>query len=178
MHQRTGKLRNPLLDPLLARKSTIDPGYRHHVRRMRSGAPLATEGILFRWNEVFLDGDEVSAGLDHQARLQVEAIVAARDIPLGEGLGAVVLHHSAETDYLLVGVWYQTQEFWQILLLRDARNDGDFRRVQPGVDSSTMCVWEMAPVWHERELWTTYLYSARDRDARQRWLETTWETLG
>jgi len=165
------------IEELLARGDRIPADYRHHARAARSGEPIATERILFRWNDVFLPGDPVPEALDRDARAAVQELVASDGIPTGEGFGFVVVHHSTSLDYLLVGVWYQIQEAWITVSVRDAGSDGAFRRVQPGADWSTMCVWEMLPVWHERELWTTYLYSSRDLAARRRWLDATWETI-
>ena len=33
----------------------------------------------------------------------------------------------------------------------------------------TYCVWELAPVWHEKESWERFLMSARDETAAQVW---------
>ena len=35
----------------------------------------------------------------------------------------------------------------------------------------TFCVWELAPVWHEKQAWERFLDSARDEVAAETWLE-------
>ncbi len=91
-------------------------------------------------------------------------------MPLDYGLGFVVLHHSTVLDYLIVGAWRSNQELWTTHYSRDATGDGPFQPVRPGVDASTLCVWEMAPVWHEREAWVRYLDSPRALADRRDWL--------
>ena len=39
-----------------------------------------------------------------------------------------------------------------------------------GTHKPTFCVWELAPVWHEKEAWERFLKSARDEIAAQAWL--------
>jgi len=165
------------LEDVLSRIGTIRTGYQHHRRMARSTQPLVLNDCVLRWNEVFLASEPISPELDRRARACIAATFAERDIPVGEGLGFVVLHHSTACDYLLVGVWYQTQEMWEVLLVRDANGDGDFRQVRTGEESSTMCVWEMAPVWHERELWTRYLFSARELEDRRSWATDSWAEM-
>ena len=38
-----------------------------------------------------------------------------------------------------------------------------------GMHKPTYCVWELAPVWHEKESWERFLVSARDGVAAQAW---------
>ncbi len=143
---------NLALEGALAQVGTIRVDYFHHQRLARSTEPLVTDSCVLRWNEVFLADAPISPELDRRARARVIAAFMNGEIPVGEGLGFVVLHHSTARDYLLVGVWTQIQEMWEVLFVRDATGAQEFGRVQTGVDSSTLCVWEMAPVWHEREL--------------------------
>ena len=165
------------LEEALGRVGTIRADYRHHQRMARSAQPLVLNDCVLRWNEVFLADAPISPELDRLARACVAEAFAEGDIPVGEGLGFVVLHHSTACDYLLVGVWYQTQEMWEVLFVRDAGGDGDFLRVRTGEESSTMCVWEMAPVWRERELWTRYLISARGIEDRLSWATDSWAEM-
>lgn len=162
------------LDAALTGAGAIRPDYRHHERIARSAAPLIVTGGVVRWNEVYLPGSPVSPALDALARTHVQRVFAEGEIEPGEGLGFVVLHHSSELDYLLVCMWTRVQEMWEVLFIRD---DEGFRRVQTGVESSTMCVWEMAAVWHERGLWTRYLHSRRELDDRLLWAGDSWEAL-
>jgi len=38
-----------------------------------------------------------------------------------------------------------------------------------GMHKPTYCVWELAPVWHEKESWERFLISAHDETAAQLW---------
>jgi hypothetical protein len=113
----------------------------------------------------------VPPGAEAAGRAHVAAEAAAGRIELGHGLGFVVFHSSDTTAYLIVGTWYQTQELWQSLFVRDLAGDVGYRRVHPGFDWSTVCVWELAPVWHERQAWVRYLFSERDAAAKRVYLD-------
>jgi len=165
------------LEAVVAGVGSIRADYVHHERIARSTAPLVVTGGVVRWNEVFLPGSPVSPAVDALARTHVQRVFAEGEVKPGEGLGFVVLHHSSELDYLLVCMWARVQEMWEVLFIREAASEDGFRRMQTCVDSSTMCVWEMAPVWHERALWTRYLYSRQELDDRLLWAGDSWEEL-
>jgi hypothetical protein len=39
-----------------------------------------------------------------------------------------------------------------------------------GEHKGTYCVWELAPVWHEKQAWLRFLSSSRDETAAKEWL--------
>lgn len=155
----------------LAGLGNVPVGYRHHERRVVAGAPLALPGALLKWSTVHRSGTVVPPEAEAAARAHVRAEAAAGRIERGHGLGFVVFHHSDTTAYLIVSTWYQTQELWQSLFVRDLAGEAGYRRVRPGFDWSTICVWELAPVWHERRAWVRYLASARDAAAKRTYLD-------
>jgi hypothetical protein len=42
---------------------------------------------------------------------------------------------------------------------------------------ATYCVWELAPIWHERHAWVRFLSSERDVAAKQAYLEDQFSGL-
>lgn len=110
------------------------------------------------------------AGFGRRARAWLADEAATGALGLGYGLGFVVLPASDPLSYLIVGVWRDHQELWETLYVRDPARGPGFERVQPGEDAPTLCVWELAPVWHEREAWVRYLRSARDAPAKRAYL--------
>ena len=85
-------------------------------------------------------------------------------------LGFVVLHYSPPLACLIVGSWRANQEVWETLYVKDLDRGGPFELTAPGTNAPSLCVWELAPDWHERQAWTRYLYSRRDSCAKQSWV--------
>lgn len=154
----------------LAALGNVDPGYRHHERRVEPGMALAMPGAILKWYEVQRVETAVPATTRNQARAFLAQQASAGRLELGNGLGFVVLHVSDARSYLIVGAWRDNQELWETLFVRDHAGEGAFVRRQSGVDAPTLCVWELAPVWHEREAWVRYLRSDRDEAAKQGYL--------
>lgn len=152
------------------RLDTIDAGYRHHVRIVEPGSPLALPGAVLKWYDLRRAEATVPTTARRAARALLGEEAAAGRLGIGSGLGFVVLHHSDERIYLIVGVWRNNQELWQALFVRDHDGAGRFERRRPGFDAPTVCVWELAPVWHEREAWVRFLWSERDEAAKLAYL--------
>jgi hypothetical protein len=157
----------------LAALGSIPVAYRHHRRVVAPGAPLALPGALLKWYELHREGVAVPEALRRAAREHLRAQAEAGALDVGYGLGFVVLHSSATHAYLIVGAWQNNQELWETLYIRELVGDESiqgFHRARPGWDAPTLCVWELAPVWHEREAWVRYLCSARDEAAKRAYL--------
>ena len=54
---------------------------------------------------------------------------------------------------------------------KDTRAGGSFALVAQSAHREVICVWELGALVHEREAWTRYLRSARDRAAKIAYLE-------
>ena len=93
--------------------------------------------------------------------------------PAARGLGFVILHRCGAGFYfLLVSTWRNNNELWETVLYKNGDAMADFA-LFPRDESHkpTFCVWELAPVWHEKQAWERFLNSARDELAAQAWLE-------
>lgn len=163
-----------ITDELVARIGVIDPAYRHHEREVRPGEPLVTSDAVLKWYGVFHEDEPVAAALEQGARDFVKREVQRGGIPVQHGVGFVVLHHSTVLDYLIISTFYQTQELWQQVYVRGVDEPGAFRPVQPGLNWSSFCVWELAPIQAERSAWNRYLYSGRDAAARRAYIGDTY----
>jgi hypothetical protein len=139
--------------------------YVHHRRDVRPGESLTLERGVLKWYEVFRRGEEPARDLDTTARAAVADLVRAGSLPLQHGVGFVVSHHSTASDYLIACCWHQIQELWHAILIRPADGSAAFRQEWPSQTSASFCVWEMAPMWHERNAWERYLFSSRDDNA-------------
>jgi hypothetical protein len=87
-------------------------------------------------------------------------------------LGFVELHLCGSVAFLLVFTWNNDNEMWLTVYIKDLVNDGAFQLfdVRDGYHRTICCVWELAPVWHERQAWARYLRSARDEEAKRAYL--------
>jgi len=157
-------------EPNLAGLGGVPGGYRHDDRLATPGDDLVLPGARLKWYGLRPVGTEVPEALERAARDLLAAEAAAGVLGLGYGLGFVVLHASDPLAYLIVGAWRDNQELWEALYVRDPRRGEGFRRAKPGEDAPTLCVWELAPVWHEREAWVRFLRSERDEAAKRAWL--------
>lgn len=149
----------------------IPAGYAHHKREVRPAEPLVLERGMLKWYEIFRAGEEPGSEFDSAARAAVLDLVASGGFPLQHGVGFVIAHHSTVSDYLIACCWHQIQELWHTILVRPASGSTGFRQEWPGRTSGSFCVWEMAPMWHERNAWERYLLSPRDDDAMCAYLD-------
>lgn len=149
---------------------TIPDTYRHHDRRVIPAEPLVLPGAILKWYYLAPQDESVPPDLDEAARQQITTEASGGHIVPDYGLGFAILHASHPLAYLIVGVWRANQELWQTLYIADREAGTSFVKADPGVTAPTLCVWELAPVWHERQAWIRYLRSARDEAAKRDYL--------
>ena len=148
----------------------VTAGYRHHQRVVSPGDNLTLPGGVLKWYEIHREETIVPPAMRQAARALVRAEAEAGALDLGHGLGFVLLHRADACAYLIICPWRNDNELWKTLYIHDLTDDGVFRLDHPGVHAAMLCVWELAPAWHEREAWVHYLSSARDADARRAYL--------
>ena len=102
------------------------------------------------------------------ARLGLVDAARLGELRLGGSLGFVILHRCGEGFYfLLVCTWQNENELWETVWAKDGDDDPEFHPWPlEGSHRPTFCVWELGAVAHEREAWSRFLRSPRDRDAR------------
>ena len=83
-------------------------------------------------------------------------------------LGFIELHHCTIVAFLIVATWNNDNELWQTPYTIDLTREDVFHlaEAQDGNHRPIFCVWELAPVWHERQAWVRYLRSRRDEQAK------------
>ena len=63
--------------------------------------------------------------------------------------------------------WRRTNEIWESVFAKEAEDAGPYRPVTfEQSHRAAFCVWELAPIWHERNAWTRFLSSPRDEAAK------------
>lgn len=71
---------------------------------------------------------------------------------------------AADADYLR-----NTNELWESVYAKDLAQPGG-RFMATTFETShrgTYCVWELGPIWHERNAWMRFLSSPHDEAAKQ-----------
>jgi hypothetical protein len=156
-------------DPL-APIGNVPTEYIHHDRQVEPREPLIVPSGVLKWYNVFDPGNPLFEGLENDSRQFVERFLATGVADLHYGMGLVVLHHSTANDFLFIGSWRGHQEYWQSVFIRNANSQDPWTPIEHGPISPVFCVWEMAPIWHERNAWVTYLKSNRTIEDRRAWL--------
>lgn len=160
----------PQQRPDLTQLGQVSASYQHHQRLVEPGADVVVPGARLKWYTVQRPDMTVPSETDRQARQTVQTALERGEVRPDYGLGVVILHLSDPLSYLIVGAWRANQELWETLFIRQAGQDV-FEPARPGVDAPTLCVWELAPVWHERQAWVRYLESKRDERSVRAFLD-------
>lgn len=149
----------------------VPASYRHHRRLVTPGESLAIPGVLLKWYELRRHEVEMPHDLAESARATVRRELEAGRIDTGYGLGFVVIHDCNPITYLIVGIWKSHNELWESIYLHDREGSARFEPFpRTGRDMPLACIWELAPIWHERGAWVRYLESARDEPAKRAFL--------
>ena len=152
---------------ILRNDSGVKENYRHAAKRVASGAPIESTGAVLKWYALYAEELPVPDEIDRLARACL-----ARTSLEAKGLGFVILHRCGPNFYfLIVSTWRGNHEVWETVFYKDGDAMDDFSLFpREGMHKPTFCVWELAPVWHEKEAWERFLKSARDESAVQAWL--------
>ncbi len=144
----------------------VKESYRHTPKWVTPADPIETGDAILKWYALAPQDEPVPEEIDRLARVHL-----AQHPLEARGLGFVILHRCGNDFYfLIVNTWRGNNEIWETVFYKDGVAMADFA-VWPrdGMHKPTFCVWELAPVWHEKEAWERFLSSARDETAAQAW---------
>jgi hypothetical protein len=144
----------------------INAAYQHASKHVTPGKSIETKGAVLKWYQLAPEDRHVPDEIDRLARSYLE-----RNALEAKGLGFVILHRCGNDFYfLIVNTWRGNNEVWETVFYKDGEAMADFSLwPRDGMHKPTYCVWELAPVWHEKESWERFLMSARDETAAQVW---------
>lgn len=155
------------LADILSNDLGVTESYRHTSKWVTPGDPIETSGAILKWYLLAPQDELVPEEIEHLARTYLG------QHPLeAKGLGFVILHRCGSDFYfLIVSTWRGNNEVWETVFYKNGDAMADFALwPRDGMHKPTYCVWELAPVWHEKEAWERFLKSARDETAAQGWL--------
>lgn len=154
------------IEAILENDSGISHNYEHAPKRVTPGESIETNGAVLKWYALYPDDRPIPADVDRLARSYL-----ARTSIEAKGLGFVILHRCGNDFYfLIINTWRGNNEVWETVFYKDGEAMADFALwPRDGTHKPTFCVWELAPVWHEKESWERFLLSERDEAAAEVW---------
>ncbi len=162
-----------VITPKLERVGNIPPPYVHHDCWVEPGELAVLPAAILKWYNVGRPGVAIPSTFEPGGRAFLDALASSGQFDFGHGLGWVLLHDCVATTFLIVGVWNDANECRHTIFARDPHGPVDqFIPVEIGAVPKPMaCVWELTPIWHERNAWSHFLYSTRDSAAKLEYLQ-------
>ncbi|HEU5099549.1 MAG TPA: hypothetical protein VFU22_11050 [Roseiflexaceae bacterium] len=152
--------------PHLADLGNVVPaGYLYYQKLVTPREDLSLANAYFKWYDIYPLEDEITP----TQRAECRAFVAAEALrlQLAQELGFVLLHRAGSFLLLMIMTWRNTNEIWESVYAKDLIEHTDYRLNEfETTHRGTFCVWELAPVWHERQAWARFLSSKRDDEAK------------
>jgi hypothetical protein len=150
----------------------VDPAYRHYPKLVTPQAALELKGARLKWYDLARAERPVPAEIHRMARDYLVAEAEAGRLELNGDLGFVVLHLCGDDFFfLLVSTWRGSNELWEsVYFKQNAATPGFTLFPREQRHKGTFCVWELGPVWHEKQAWVRFLTSTRDAAAQQVYL--------
>lgn len=151
----------------------LDPAYRHHPKLVTPQAGIELNGARLKWYDLARAEAPVPDGIRQMARDYLTAEDKVGRLELDAELGFVVLHFCGEEFFfLIISTWRGNNELWEsVYYKQDAAMPGFALFPRDNRHKGAYCVWELGPVWHEKQAWVRFLESARDAAAERTYLE-------
>jgi hypothetical protein len=145
--------------------NVVPEGYLYYQKIVTPSEDLRLSNAYFKWYDIRPRQAEITPAQSAECRAFVAA--EAQRLQLAHELGFVLLHRAGPFLLLMITTWRNTNEIWESVYVKDLTEDTDYRLVEfEGTHRGTFCVWELAPVWHERQAWVRFLSSKRDEQAK------------
>ena len=156
----------------------VDAEWSHYLKRVLVGDPLVLRDAWLKWYEISPVEADISA-LAIGARHHLVGESNCGRLVLNNQLGFAEIHHRRSVAFLFVFTCNNCNELWKSLWFKDLTTDSPFERyVESTADHLPMaCLWELTPIWHEREAWRRFVESPRDLAARKAWAMDCFEGL-
>jgi hypothetical protein len=145
--------------------NVVPEGYLYRKKLVTPRADLCLSNAYFKWYDICPPEGEITPAQRTESRAFVAA--EAQRLQFAQELGFVLLHRADSVLLLLVTTWRNTNELWESVYVKDVLQNSDYRLLEfERSHRGTFCVWELAPVWHERHAWTRFLSSSRNEEAK------------
>lgn len=157
---------------ILRNDSGIAAEYVHAPKHVTPGEMIEVPGAVLKWYGLHRASQSIPQALTDLAR---STLAAAKLTARGPGF--VILHRCGKDFYfLIVCTWRGSNEVWETVFYKDGDAMPQFAIFpRDDVHKPTFCVWELVPVWHEKQAWERFLLSSRDDAAAEVWLSDIYE---
>ena len=151
----------------LARFGNVTPeGYQYYQKLVTPGVDLSLPHAYLKWYDIYRPETPIARELVRESREFVTAEVER--LRLNDELGFVLLHACRPALLLMLMTWRNTNELWESAYAKDLSQSGGFAPIPyETIHRGTYCVWELGPVWHERNAWMRFLTSPFDEAAKR-----------
>ena len=165
------------IDASLGRYGNIVPeGYTYAQKLVTPGDDLHLPHAYLKWYDIYPPAREIAPEHVRESRDFVAAEVER--LRLSDELGFVLLHACGPALLLMVITWRNTNELWESVYVKDLSASGGFTPITYETSHrGTYCVWELGPIWHERNAWMRFLSSPRDEAAKQAYISDRFSGL-
>ena len=152
--------------------NVVPGGYSYSEKLVVPAEDLVLAGARLKWYDIHPASTPISAPQRAEASGFLAGRADADGLHLRDDLGFVILHRAGPMLLLLLTTWRNTNEMWESVFAKRADEPGGYQPVpQESAHKATYCVWELGPVWHERNAWVRFLSSTRDDAAKQAYLD-------
>jgi hypothetical protein len=147
--------------------NVVPPGYVYNEKRVTPSEDFSHLGNHLKWYDIASADLRISASQSDEARSFLEREIESQRLKLASELGFVCLHRCPQVLLLLVMTWRYTNEIWEASYQKELEKNAGYKPQEfATTHRATYCVWELAPVWHERNAWVRFLSSKRDDEAK------------
>ena len=152
--------------PHLGRLGNVVPeGYEYYEKVVTPGPDLSLPRAYLKWYDIRRPDRTITEEQHAESRAFVAAEVER--LKISDELGFVLLHHCGSALLLMINTWRNTNEIWEAAYAKPLDQADDYQPIaSENNQRGTFCVWELGPVWHERQAWVRFLSSKRDEQAK------------
>lgn len=166
------------IDMSLGRYGNVVPeGYTYSQKLVTPGDDLCLPHAYLKWYDIYPPERKIAP--EHMCESRDFVAAEVERLKLSDELGFVLLHACGPALLLLLITWRNTNELWEVVYAKDlAQPGGPFTPIPyETIHRGTYCVWELGPIWHERNAWMRYLSSPRDEAAKQAYVNARFSGL-
>jgi|SRR5688572_5665275 len=147
--------------------NVVPEGYEYYEKLITPREGLSLPNTYLKWYDIRPLDVEITPEQVTESRTFLIGEVEAGRLKIEGDLGFVLLHRAGPFLLLLVTTWRNTNEMWESSFVKEVTSAVGYRPwPHQGSHRATYCVWELGPVWHERNAWVRFICSKRDREAK------------
>lgn len=163
--------------PQLDRLGNVPQEYRHGQKMTTPGADVSLPNAYLKWYNTYRPEEKISEQEVEESRAFLQDEVAQGRFNIDDQLGFVVLHRCDKVYFLIICTWRNVNELWDTVYVKDLTPGSEYKPVAIEGHKPTFCVWELAPICHEQQAWSRYLFSSRDEQAKYTYLNDRFSGL-